>query len=229
MKKKITWLFALAAPLILGFHFITDSWEGAIYSLKERSGEFRSPASINLFDVSTLQKTSLKMISKKRLIEKAFIEKSSKGVGLRLGHFTVRGPGGELERVCDLYEKVKIVFHSDDMRVHGKPCSMTIEAQCYFDHETQSIGPIWLPLEELVRQNPVDLTLPWEGEEGFSGAPETLLKMRNISDSWPQEWSLVSIRLFNLEMSTGATQELRFDQERLRSLSKKTLSFAWEH
>ena len=215
--NKTVLALGLVLTFAFGFSVAIHSWDSFVYSFKE--GTHRTPAATpGVFDFSHIQSSSLKMASQRRLLQEASIEKSNYGIGLSLGHFTLRGLKSKKVFACHMYDRVEMKFRANDISVSGRPSLMVVESDCRVDKDIHKISTIWIPLSKIVYREPSDMSLTFTDKQPIS------LKMENISDSWPRDWSLTSIRFFNSEIPT---QQLNFDWEKLRSFTDKPVSFTW--
>ena len=215
MGHKIVLTLGLLLALVFSFSLTTHSWDGLVYSFKD--GNHRVPAATQeAFDSSLLQSVSLKTASQRRLLEEASIEKSKYGIGISLGHFTIQGSEG-LKGACHIYDKIKMQFRANDMSVNGTPPLLIVESDCLVDNKANKVVTIWIPLSKITHQKPSDMSLKVAEKH-----PVVSLRMENISDSWPRDWTLTSVRLFNSDMPT---QQLDFNRKKSKNFTP--VSFTW--
>lgn len=219
MKRGLRFRFGIAFALVLSFvisFYITiSSWDGRVYV--SRGGHSRGLASIK---EGLMQNLSFQVAFVENLVEGTLIDKFDEGVRIHLGNFLTQGlEEGEKGLVCEVYDRVKMVFRAGGMMVSGEPCLMVVESDCLLGEDAQRIEEIFIPLSEITRGHPMNLEWKVEGE-GVS----TLVMMKNMGDSWPREWFLFSIHFFD---SRNLEKRLDFSREKLRDLTKKSIEFIW--
>lgn len=222
MKESIAFKFSIALAVIfsfaMSFYITTRSWEGRVYIARDRS--LRSVAALQGSEGASLEGLSFKVVSTENLIEGAVVEKSERGIGIQLGNFLIKGSEGEKKKfVCEIYDKVKVIFMANDMMVEGEPCLMIVESDCLLAEDPQYLIEMSIPFAEISRERPIAKSWKVEGLEA-----STSVTMKNVIDTWPREWSLYSIDFIH---SHKLKQRLSFNQEELRDLSRESIEFSW--
>lgn len=150
----------------------------------------RDPAAIRKsYDFSDLDGVALSQASKQRLLAGTRILKESSQVGVELGHFVVKGPGGSKAFACDKYSKVILQFEGDGMAIAGDKPEMEVEGSCEVAADINRISPLWIPVAKIMGE-PVA-----EGEFDFRDPNPIKVRFKNVAEQWPGAWALRSIRL----------------------------------
>lgn len=205
--KKICLVLCIGAVVICGFFFTIYSWDGWVYSFRDEN--FRGVADIQeneSLDASFIEGGSLRATSPQNLIKKASIVTSKTGVGVRLGHFTILEKN-KIISVCEAYDKIEMTFVADGVTVSGEMCLLIVESDCLLGEPNYQIQTIWIPFAEITQRPPSEIQLT------TTQGQLTHIRTTNITDSWPEEWSLLTLRLFN----SGASKkkEFFFDEKQL--------------
>lgn len=150
----------------------------------------RDPAAIRKsYDFSELDGVALSQASKQRLLAGTRILKENSQVGVELGHFVVRGPGGSKAFACDKYSRVILEFEGDGMAMGGDKPEMEVEGTCEVAADINRISPLWIPVAKIIGE-PVA-----EGEFDFRDPSPLKVRFKNVAEKWPGAWALRSIRL----------------------------------
>lgn len=222
MKESIAFKFSIALAVVfsfaMSFYITTRSWEGRVYIARDRG--LRRVAALQGSGGVPLEGLSFKVVSTENLIKGAVVEKSERGIGIQLGNFLIRGFEGERKKfVCEIYDKVNVIFMANDMMVEGEPCLMIVESNCFSAEDPQYLIEMFIPFTEISREHP--MARSWKVEDSEAS---TSVTMKNIIDTWPREWVLYSINFIH---SHDLKQRLSFNQEELRDLSRKSIEFSW--
>jgi hypothetical protein len=150
----------------------------------------RDPAAIRKsYDFSELDGLALSQATKQRLIAGARVLKEEAQIGIELGHFVVKGEGGEKTFACNKYSTVILQFEGDGMAVAGDKPSMEVEGACEISADINRISPLWIPVAKILGE-PVA-----EGEFDFRDPNPIKVRFANVSDQWPNAWVLKSVQL----------------------------------
>ena len=173
----------------------------------------RDPAAIRKsYDFSELDGIALSQASKQRLIAGARILKEQTEVGVELGHFVMRGQGGQKTFACNKYSKVRLGFDGDGMAIGGDKPQMEVEGACEISADINRISPLWIPVAKIMGE-PVA-----EGEFDFRDQHPIKIRFSNVSDQWPMAWVLKSIKLVS-----DAGEEVTIEGGELRQMIPKPL------
>jgi hypothetical protein len=222
MKAQYS-LIALVFFFCCGLYFSVFSSKFShekMYSAQNSSsiGIARDPAAIRrTYDFSGLDGSALAKAQKMRLLSGAKIVRDKSDVGIELGHFVLKGEGGEKTFACQKYEKVSMTFAGDGSAVNGELPKMEIEGLCEMSSDINSISPLLIPVAKILGEPVAD------GEFSFMEGRPISIRFANVSDSWPKLWQLQSVRLFS-----GAKDEVVIDGHDLQELLKKPLLIEWK-
>lgn len=209
-----TILFAVVVAL--GFWVARSSWDGTVLVYV---GDARSPAALRqAFDFSHLEGEALREASHRRLISGVRQFSTEKGLGLELGHFVTKGPSGEKEFACHVYNKIELQFVAEGMAVHGKQPQMIVEAACEMAQDINRVRPIWIPMSEIMQMQTGSI------ERTFYESSPVHLKFHHLSSQWPRLWVLRGVRMYS-DHHVG--QELSMGHEELRQILSSGLTLEW--
>jgi hypothetical protein len=182
------------------------------------SGVARDPAAIRrTYDFSGLDGSALAKAQKMRLLSGAKVVREKSDVGVELGHFVLKGEGGEKTFACQKYEKVSMTFAGDGSAINGELPRMEVEGLCEMSADINSISPLWIPVAKILGEPVAD------GEFSFMEGRPISVRFANVSDQWPKMWQLQSVRLFN-----GTKDEVVIQGHELRDILAKPLLVEWK-
>ncbi|MBX3019949.1 MAG: hypothetical protein KF767_18825 [Bdellovibrionaceae bacterium] len=196
----------LGVSFIGGFSYIIQSHQptGEV-AVMNRSA--RTPAAIRkVYDFSELDGNALNQASKQRLMAGFEVTRDQSDIGVRLGHFVVAGQDGEKVFACDRFDRVVLSFEGEGVATNGDKPQMEVEGQCEPDQDVNRISPLWIPVARITADTVHD------GEQIYQNRGQDIrVKFANVSDQWPPQWVLTSIRLKNAghEDVTIESTELR--------------------
>ena len=173
----------------------------------------RDPAAIKkVYDFSHLEGSALNYAAKQRLLDVVKVIHDQKDVGVELGHFVIRGEGGQKAFACQRYSKVVLNFEGDGVAVAGELPQMEVEGTCEISSDINSIAAVWIPVSKILGEPVAD------GEFAFNEGHQAKLKFANVSDQWPKTWMLRSVKLVD---PTGQNGEVVIPPAELNGIMKK--------
>lgn len=154
-------------------------------------GAYRHPAAIppGLLDISSDQVLDSSM--KKRILAGTKGWRDEGNFAVTLGHFIARGADGETNQFCELYKDIALTFSGEGMAVSGARPTMTVESPCLIAQDTDSTMPIWIPVDLIKSEKPVDAELR------FTTPSDVMIKLRDLPGEWPNYWILTEIKFLN--------------------------------
>jgi hypothetical protein len=172
----------------------------------------RTPAAIRkVYDFSDLDGSALSQASKQRLISGFEVTRDNDEIGVRLGHFVVAGQNGEKVFACERYDRVVLSFEGEGVAVNGDKPKMEVEGQCEPDQDINRISPLWIPVARITAATLED------GEQMYENRSSGVrVKFANVSDQWPPQWVLTSIRLTN-----AGQEQVTIDNAELREMVQR--------
>lgn len=190
-------IFVLAA--VAGMSRTMSSWNGMIFISQEQLNQNeRNPAAIQkTFDYSHFEGEPLKLRSLKRLINDAKVIAGDGTVGIELGHFVTKGEDGRGQLACEFYGRVQLTFEGEGISEGGEKPMMEVEAPCTYSADINRLEPIWIPSARLRAEK----AMPPRMFEASYPENGVHLSFKQMASSWPQQWNLVSVRLFNETIS----------------------------
>jgi hypothetical protein len=183
--KKFGTIFGLfAVSFLMGF--------GILVRTSQWNSMNRDPAAIhNVSDFSTLSGLDLTHAMKKRLLAGAAVVRSDQGLGVELGHFAMQGFTGAKSLACQEYHTITLGFSAEGMASSGEKPLMEVEGVCEFSSDMTKIDPILIPVEKILHEPAVD------GELQFREGRRVTLRFKGMTDEWPRQWQLISVKLSN--------------------------------
>jgi hypothetical protein len=173
----------------------------------------RDPAAINrVFDFSNLGGSALALAAKQRILDGFKVVREPDVLGLELGHFVFRGSDGEKRFACQNYSKVIMSFEGEGIATGGERPEMEVEGRCEISSDINSIAAIWIPVAKILGEPVAD------GEFDFRDERSSKLKFTNVSDQWPRQWQLKSVKLMD---PSGAQGEVSIPTSELRQMVQK--------
>lgn len=208
MKKWFIGGLILGISFAAGFTYIIRTHEptGEVAVLTRST---RTPAAIRkVYDFSELDGNALNQASKQRLMAGFEVMRDNEDIGVRLGHFVVAGRDGEKVFACDRYDRVMLSFEGEGVATNGDKPQMEVESQCEPDQDVNRISPLWIPVARITGGTVRD------GEQVYGNrGRDVRVKFANVSDQWPPQWVLTSIRLKN-----AGHEELTIESGELRKM-----------
>lgn len=184
MNMHLQKIGVFVGSLVLGFAFAY--WFDA-------QNLSRNPAAIRqYYDFSNLRGSALEVALKERVVSQIELVRGDKDLGLKLGHFAFTNPQDEKKMGCSEYTKVTLQFESADMAVSGEKSVMEVEGQCEASKDATMIETVWIPLSKIYGEKPGDGNFQFPEQQNIS------VHFTNVSDSWPQQWHLVGVRLHSM-------------------------------
>jgi len=214
MKTFITF-FGIALFFLGGF---VVSWYSKQFpdadSVTIVSNSSRDPAAIKkTYDFSHLEGSALNYAAKRRLLDGVKMIQDDKDIGVELGHFVIRGEGGQKEFACQRYSKIVLSFDGDGVAVGGELPKMEVEGKCEISPDINNIAAVWIPVSKILGEPVAD------GEFDFQEGHPAKLKFSNVSDQWPKTWMLRSVRLVD---PSGANGDVEIPPSELNTIMKKS-------
>jgi hypothetical protein len=152
----------------------------------------RNPAAIRrTYDFSMLEGSALETAAKNRLLSGLKLIKGQSQIGVELGHFVIKGPGGEKTFACQKFSKIMMTFDGDGTAVNGELPRMEVEGSCEISADINSISPLMIPVARILGE-PVG-----DGEFNFREGNSISVRFANVVEQWPVTWQLKGVRLFN--------------------------------
>jgi len=213
MKRGVPFklFIAFALAVVFGLAAFFSGYLASQYATN------RSPASIpRVYDFSHLSGSDLLAAAKERLLQPAKISGQGALQGLQLGHFLVKNKDGLIVEACEVYDKIELEFVAVGMAVNGEPPRMIVRGPCQASDDDNFIDPVLVDARKILAAEPEDQD--FDLSEDGSGE----LTFTNVSDSWPREWILNSIRLYN-----KSGKEIRADSSDIKRHVGKNLTIDW--
>ena len=203
MKARV----AVSSTIFITF-FAIGLWFTFSTNIFPRQNEFsmsspssvpsREPSAIRpMYDFSNLEGSALHAASTQRLMSGFHVLHDKNNVGIELGHFVLRGPGGAKQFACDHFSKVTLTLQGEGMAVGGEKPEMQVAGPCEISSDINSMAPLWIPTDRIL-QEPVG-----EGEFEFNDHQQLRVSFKNVSDTWPTLWKVKSIRLSTKDAADG--------------------------
>lgn len=171
----------------LGYSVSIRSWNGVVFVFLS---EDRRPASLDRSQYySELESDALGRLSHRRLLEKAKLHYADEAVGFEFGHFVATDAYGRRLFACDLYPRIELIFEVEGQATHGEKPSMTIGSDCVRSSDVSRLETIWIPFEWIRAEGLA------QGEWTFRGDSELSIRLHNLDSSWPDRWTLKTVRL----------------------------------
>lgn len=210
--KNFFYLLLLIACFGFGYFASTNSVQFKNVTAMQNKNS-RDPAAIKrVYDFSDLQGTALDQASKQRLMTGAKILKHAEEIGVELGHFVVRGPGGQKTFACQKYSQISLEFEGDGSAINGEKPKMEVESACEVSQaDINATSPVWIPVGKILGEPVAD------GEFDFRENHAVKVRFSNVNQEWPTSWKLKSVRLFD---QTDTSQEFRVDEKELLQMSR---------
>ncbi len=212
--KAFSTIFVMLGFFACGMYF---SWSSKNFpnemAYMEMPRSSRDPAAIKkVYDFSNLEGNALSFAAKQRLLDGVKVVRENQDIGLELGHFVIKGPGGEKTFACQKYSRVVLSFLGEGVAVAGEQPLMEVEGGCEISSDINSIAAIWIPVSKILGE-PVG-----DGEFDFREDKVAKLKFAHVSDQWPKLWRLNGVRLLD---PSGASEEVTIPSSELKQLLKK--------
>lgn len=161
-----------------------------IFKTNEKFSVRRDPAAIRqTYDFTNLKGSALDVALKNKMLGELEVVKTADNFGLGFGHFAFSTSDGQTFLGCDYYEKIVIVFESEGSAVGGHKSSMEISGPCRHSENLTKIQPALIPIKKIMAE------LPQDGEMSFQGDVPVNIKFQNLTDTWPTQWNLITIRM----------------------------------
>lgn len=199
-----------------GIWISRTSWDGVTFYYL---GDKRQPAAIQkVFDFSHLEGSALQLASQKRVLSAAKIISLSEGIGIELGHFITRGPDGKKQFACHVYNRIQLVFFAEGIADAGNKPRMEIEGECKMDTNINRISAIPIPVAKILEEKPGNFELNF-----LEGNPVTI-HFEHVTDQWPREWSLYSVRLYDQDKRSS---EVFVDHQQVQETTSGPIRVSW--
>ena len=223
MRRLLPALLFFAA---LGLaHWLTmQSWNGAVYVYV---GERRAPAAVrSVRDYSAIDHRAIYRKAHEQLLAGAELIKRDGQLGVVLGHPLVSRPeDGSREFACHVpgqpgaFERVEITFYGTGITDNGRSPYLVIDTNCSAAVQIDRLATIWIPMQDIVKSTPRDQELQ------IPGSTATWIRLKNIPDQWPENWTLWSVRFYRPD---AIDESLIADAIHLREgLASALMSFEW--
>lgn len=208
--------FSKIAVMVLGFGFGFFVSKNATHFPQlayQSTKSSRDPAAIKrVYDFSDLQGTALDQASKQRLMTGAKILKHADEIGVELGHFVVKGMGGQKAFACQKYSQIVLEFEGDGSAVNGEKPKMEVEGSCEVSqNDINSTSPIWIPVAKILGEPVAD------GEFDFRENHPIKVRFANVNQEWPTAWKLKTVKMYD---QGNSSQEFKIDERELQQMSK---------
>ncbi len=187
-----------------------------------------------IYDLSCVNSRDRSQAIMSRLIRGLKIERRENFLGLQLGHFITFENESDRDQfcrdgedrtishaqvspqkkmACELFPKIQIQFEADGESANGEKRSLEIEASCQITTNLNVTDTIWIPWGQLASET------PFEGESKYSKPTPLSLKVRNVTEAWPQKWILSRISLL------GPRERLDLEQSKIEGIAKRPFVF----
>ncbi len=211
---------------VLSPRFANEGNFKTLLTSRSTSNIARDPAAIRrTYDFSGLDGSALAKAQKMRLLSGAKVVREKAGVGVELGHFVIKGEGGQKTFACQKYGKISMTFVGDGSASNGELPKMEVEGQCEMSSDVNSISPLWIPVAKILGEPVAD------GEFNFQDGKPISVRFANVSDQWPVTWQLQSVRLFTSEsqVEKGAEkQEVVIPAQELKQYVPGPVLLQWK-
>lgn len=139
-------------------------------------------------DLSNLEGAEFMISARLRIVEGLAVIERDGHIYLTTGHFL--GPRISTS-VCTTYPDVEYEFAAADQASSGDPVLLTLGMSCEASRGGDRLKELEVPVEKILNQKPRDTEFLVFGKYTIK------VKLSNISEEWPREWSLRSVRLYN--------------------------------
>ncbi len=161
-----------------------------IYTTNDKFAVHRDPAAIRqTYDFTNLNGSALDIALKQKVLGDLEIVKTAGNFGVSFGHFAFSTSDGQKFLGCEYYEKVVAVFESEGTAVNGEKATMEVSAPCKYSDNLAKIKAGLVPIKKIMAE------VPQDGEMSFQGEIPVNIKFQNLSDSWPTQWHMITVRM----------------------------------
>jgi hypothetical protein len=177
-----------------------------------------------MIEMSVMRGTELLSAAKQRVLEDARVFEMGDDLGIELGHFFARNDEGDAKLACQYYDRVELVFVESGVTNSGVTPKMVVDGECSFDTQQVSrIKPLAIPVKRLMEsETPTNMSYDY-----LAKTPVKLtFKDFGLSQTWPTEWDLVSVR-FYVEQMGG--RELLITSEDINSIRTSPFTMEWKN
>ncbi len=206
-----------------GFRVAVDSWHGQVFVYM---GEQRAPASVrSIRDYSALDRKALFTSVQKQMLADASANAYGGFVGVKLGHPLVKVAGGASEFACPvqghsgLFDRVELTFIGTGVSESGEQPKMIVESDCLPGENLNTLAPIFIPMQDIVRAPAKDQEIQLFGEHSV------VVRLVQIPSTWPRNWVLWNVKLFR---QANPDESLNIGSAKIREAHPKLLSFDWQ-
>jgi hypothetical protein len=180
-----------------GCWMMTTTWDGLVYIYV---GEDRSPAAVaNLNEYYPVDNGVLWHPIEQQAFQNLKFLKRDNELGIRLGHFLLHDPAGHRQFACQVqgrpgvFDRIEFSFVGVGVSDDGKIPKMTVAANCLSEEDLAYLSPIWIPMSDIYHSEPKSQQLEFPEVGG------TAIHFEDLASSWPEEWSLIHVRLYHSE------------------------------
>jgi hypothetical protein len=210
--KALKILVVLALCFSFGFYVTNKNSKYSKVALTQEKSSRAPDAIKRVYDFSDLQGTALDQASKQRLMTGAKILNHANEIGVELGHFVVKGQGGQKTFACQKYSQIMLEFEGDGSAANGEKPKMEIEGTCEVSPtDINSTSPIWIPVNKILEEPVAD------GEFDFREGHPIKVRFSNVNQEWPLAWKLKSVKLFD---QANSSTEFTIEEKELQQMSK---------
>jgi hypothetical protein len=149
---------------------------------RDLAGDGRGP------DLSSLEGAEFMINARLRVVEGLRISVRDGHTYLTAGHFL--GPNTPTS-LCATYPEIEYEFVGADQASSGDPATLILTSVCEAARGGDRIEDLEVPVEKILGKKPKDTEFQVYGKRNVN------VKLSNIGDEWPREWSLRELRYFN--------------------------------
>ena len=211
-------LVLFVTTLVCGVLISRNSWNGYVYVYVP---DQRSPSAIpRRHDLTRFAGQELTKRIHERLIGDARILHRESDLGIELGQFVTENSDRKKVFACSVYDKIEMRFVAEGIATGGNLPVMEVMGNCEINSEQVNwIKPIWIPAGRLIKEPAINK------EISFFDAEPVSLKFSHMSDQWPSQWVLDSVRLVS---SNGVAEDVQLSRDRIRLALPRSLILEWE-
>jgi hypothetical protein len=161
-----------------------------IVKTNEKFSVRRDPAAIRqTYDFTNLKGSALDIALKQKMLGDLEVIKTADNFGISFGHFAFSTSDGQKFLGCEYYDKVVAVFEAEGSAVSGQKSTMEISGPCKYSDNLTKIQAALIPIKKIMGD------IPQDGEMSFQGEVPVNIKFQNLTDAWPTQWNLITVRM----------------------------------
>ena len=191
-----------------GYKLSYSSWDEKVSISRHKSLYSRGLASVE--GATKIETVSNSFLDSQNLFDQARHFSKDGKIIFYVGNLISKDLKGNKNFVCDVYSQVHFYFEADGIFQRGEPVTMTIHSSCKTDENNHSIGPFFIPVQEILKSSVSQKNFPTREEEvdtvnsdhsehihpkiqkHFSITDGDIF-FNNIAISWPRSWILMEV------------------------------------